>query len=456
MAYNDAAGNTTNDTEPRQALHDDRSPFIKVAITDLDGVLRGKYLSKDKVQSSARAGLGFCNVVLGWDVCDSPFTNTEQTGWHTGFPDAGVHLDWSSLRHVPWDNNTPFVLGEFVENDGTPHALCPRQVLKRVLSRVKERGYEVLCGVEFEWYNFAESPKSWNDKNGVAPEPITPGMFGYSLLRTNANGAFVRTLLDELRAYGIPVEGLHAETGPGVYEVALAYTTALRAADHAILFKAATKEIGHRFGIMPSFIAKWNPQLPGCSGHVHQSLTDGNANLFFDDSRPHGISRLLESYIAGQLKYVAEFGPLFWPNINSYKRLVDGFWAPLNADWGVDNRTASLRVIPGGKHSTRLETRCPGADANPYLSIAASIAAGMAGIEQGLTINDITTRDRGQSERNPRTLDEATQRFATSATACDWLGERFVQHFSATRRWEWEQYQMAVTDWELKRYLEII
>jgi glutamine synthetase len=278
-------------------------------------------------------------------------------------------------------------------------------------------------------------------------------MFGYSLLRTNTNGAFVRTLLDDLRTYGIPVEGLHTETGPGVYEVALAYTTALRAADHAVLFKAATKEIGHRFGIMPSFIAKWNPLLPGCSGHVHQSLTDGNSNLFFDESRPHGTSRLLESYVAGQLKYAGEFGPLFWPNINSYKRLVDGFWAPLNADWDVDNRTASLRVIPGGRHSTRLETRCPGSDANPYLSIAACIAAGMAGIEQGLTINDV---DHGQSQRNPRTLDEATKRFAESAMACDWLGERFVQHFSATRRWEWEQYQSAVTDWELKRYLEII
>jgi glutamine synthetase len=245
-----------------------------------------------------------------------------------------------------------------------------------------------------------------------------------------------------------------------VYEVAIAASGALEAADRAILFKHAAKEIGSRFGIMPSFMAKWSESYPGCSGHIHQSLSDGRRNLFFDPKGRHSMSSLYESYLAGQLACLMEFGPMFWPTVNSYKRLVDGFWAPVKPTWGVDNRTAAFRVIPGSPNSTRLETRCPGSDINPYLAMAAVLAAGLHGVEKKLRLTraPIEGTNRGAEDvpRAPRTLIETTRIFGNSAIARDWLGNDFVDHFAATREWEWRQWLDGVTDWEIKRYFEII
>jgi glutamine synthetase len=246
-----------------------------------------------------------------------------------------------------------------------------------------------------------------------------------------------------------------------VYEAALVYCEALESADRAILFKTGAKEIGRRYSIMPSFMAKWSSKFPGCSGHIHQSLTDGTVNLFHDaNGRHRGMSAMFESYLAGQVACLMEFAPLFWPTVNSYKRLVDGFWAPVKPTWGIDNRTASFRVIPSGAKGTRLETRCPGADINPYLALAALLAAGLHGIEKGLklTAPPITGTNKGAENvpRAPRSLIETTRMLRESAVARDWLGDTFVEHFAATREWEWRQWQDAVTDWELKRYFEII
>jgi glutamine synthetase len=275
---------------------------------------------------------------------------------------------------------------------------------------------------------------------------------------------FFNALMDEMAQFHVPIEGLHTETGPGVYEVAISFSAALEAADRAILFKTGAKEIGKRFGVMPSFMAKWSQALPGCSGHIHQSLSDGKKNLFFDEKAKAGptasMSKLFQSYLAGQVACLMEFAPLFWPTINSYKRLVDGFWAPVKPTWGRDNRTASFRVIAGSPKATRLETRCPGADVNPYLAMAAVIAAGLHGVEKGLklTAAPITGTNQGAEHipRAPRSLWETTQAFKRSAIARDWLGDTFVEHFAATREWEHRQWQDAVTDWELKRYFEII
>jgi glutamine synthetase len=245
-----------------------------------------------------------------------------------------------------------------------------------------------------------------------------------------------------------------------VYEAAIVYSDAMTAGDRAILFKAGTKEIASRFGIMPSFMAKWSQSYPGCSGHVHQSLSDGKRNVFFDAKGRAGMSKTFERYLAGQIAVLLEFAPMFWPTINSYKRLVDGFWAPVKPTWGIDNRTASFRVIPGAAKSTRLETRCPGADVNPYLALAACIAAGMHGIEKGLKLTAAPIQGTNvggeQVPRAPRTLIETTRAFRASDAARDWFGDEFVDHFAATREWEWRQWQDAVTDWELKRYFEII
>ena len=433
---------------------------VKVAVSDIDGVLRGKYLHRDKFESALDGGFGFCDVVLGWDMMDSCYDNATLTGWHHGFPDAMVQIDPGTMRNVPWDNQIAFFLGDFVTADGAPHPICPRQTLKRVLRRGEKHGVMPMCGLEFEWFNFRENPQSWAAKKGVDPTPITPGMFGYSLLRANENREYFNALLDEMLAFRVPIEGLHTETGPGVYEAAIQFSEALEAADRALLFKTGAKEIGARFGIMPSFMAKWSAQYPGCSGHVHQSLSDGKQNVFYDARGRHGMSKLFESYLAGQLAVALDFAPMFWPTVNSYKRLVDGFWAPVKPTWGVDNRTASFRVIAGSPKSTRLETRCPGADINPFLAVAALIAAGLHGVEKGmkLTTPPITGTNVGGEKiaRAPRSLAATTEIFRRSAVARDWFGDDFVDHFAATREWEWRQWQDAVTDWELKRYFEII
>ena len=443
-----------------EAVKKSGSGKVKVAVSDIDGVLRGKYLHVDKFAGAVEGGFGFCDVVFGWDAHDVCYDNTQVTGWQHGFPDALARIDLATARRVPWDADVPFFLADFVDADGGPYPVCPRQTLKRVLARAAKLGVVPMAGMEFEWFNFAETPASWAAKRGVGPTNLTPGMFGYSLLRMADHAEFFRALMDEMAAFRVPIEGLHTETGPGVYEVAIAFSEALEAADRSILFKTGAKEIGKRFSIMPSFMAKWSQSYPGCSGHIHQSLSDGTKNLFFDPKSPRKMSKLFESYLAGQVACLMEFAPMFWPTINSYKRLVDGFWAPVKPTWGMDNRTASFRVIAGSPKATRLETRCPGADVNPYLAMAAVIAAGLHGVERGLelTAPPITGTNQGAEHipRAPRTLIETTRAFRESAIARDWLGDTFVDHFAATREWEWRQWLDGVTDWELKRYFEII
>src|ERR1700687_2680323 len=251
--------NVTDQATILEAIRKSGTGKVKVAVSDIDGVLRGKYIHTDKFFSAVESGFGFCDVVFGWDVGDQPYDNAYMTGWHHGFPDAMVRLDLATYRNVPWDGGVPFFLGNFVNADGTPHPLCPRQLLKRVLAGRERMGFTVMVGAEYEFFNFAETPQSWAAKNGASPTPISQGMFGYSLLRANANREYFNALMDEMARFRVPLEGLHTETGPGVYEAAIVFSDALEAGDRAILFKTGAKEIGARFGIMPSFMAKWNP-----------------------------------------------------------------------------------------------------------------------------------------------------------------------------------------------------
>lgn len=436
------------------------SDKVKVAITDVDGVLRGKYMHREKFLSAVSGGFGFCNVIFGWDAGDVCYDGARYTGWHTGYPDAQARVDLRTFRRVPWDSNVPFFLADFVDDKGAPLGVCPRRLLTGVLERAAAQGYSAKCGLEFEWFNFRESPQSFAQKGHVAPEPLSPGMFGYSLLRMGQNLPFFNALMDELGAFGVPIEGLHTETGPGVYEAAILYSDALEAADRAVLFKSGAREIGHRFGVMPSFMAKWNDKLPGCSGHTHLSLWAGGKNLFYDAGAPHRMSSVMKSFIAGVLTALPDILPFFAPTVNSYKRLVDGYWAPTKATWGVDNRTVAARAIPGSDKSTRLEVRVPGSDVNPYLAVAAALASGLWGVSEQLELTEPAIRGSAYTEseapRLPRTLHEATERLAKSDLARTLFGAEFVDHFVVTRRWEWQKYCDAVTDWELRRYFEII
>lgn len=434
---------------------------VKLAITDIDGILRGKLVSKEKFIKAAEDKLGFCNVVFGWDMNDAVYDNSEVTGWHTGFPDSMATIDLSTKRNIPWDNDLPFFLGDFRESEELKE-VCPRSLLKRVTSKAKELGYQPKFANEFEWFNFKETPQSLKDKGGVNPTPLTPGMFGYSVLRSSQNSTYFNELFDLLTQFEVPIEGIHTETGDGVYEACISYTDILEAADRAVLFKTGVKEIAYQHEIIASFMAKWNTELPGCSGHIHQSLWDeeSDKNLFYDAGSDHRISKLLEHYIAGQLHCLPHILPMYAPTVNSYKRLIEGSWAATSVSWGIENRTTALRVINHGEDSMRLETRVPGADANPYLSMTASLASGLYGIQHKLTLDVEPTKgneyDNESTRKLPKNLAEATEAMKSSEIPVKLFGKEFTNHFIKTREWEWRQFAKNVTDWELKRYFEII
>ena len=443
-----------------QYVKEHPSGKVKIAFADIDGVLRGKYISTEKFLSVCESTTGFCDVIFGWDAGDVAYDNNKFTGWHTGYPDCPAQIDLATFRKIPWEEDLPFFLGDFIDAEGKPSAICPRQLIKKVLADAQSLGFTPSFSQEFEWFNFEETPQSASEKAFRNLTPLTPGMFGYSILRSTLKNPFFSDLFHLLKNFGVPLEGLHTETGPGTYEAAIAHSEILEASDRAVLFKTAVKEIAYKHGIMATFMAKISEHLPGCGGHVHQSLWKGSENVFYGEDDKQHMSETLRQYIAGQLFCLPEILPLFAPTINSYKRLVEGAWAPTTLTWGIDNRTVALRVLPASKKSCRLETRVIGADVNPYLAMAGCLAAGLYGIKNKLVLKHPATIGNGYRDDSngtlPRTLQEATANMKSSSIAKEILGEAFVEHFVQTREWEWKQHLKAVTDWEYKRYFEII
>ncbi len=430
---------------------------VKLGGFDIDGVLRGKYVSLEKFFSAAQGGLGFCDVIFGWDLADQLYDNSQVTGWHTGYPDALATIDLSTFRMIPWEPGTAAFLLDFCDSDGKPLAISPRQVLQRVLSRAARLGLEPRLAAEYEFFLFKETPESARAKGFNGLTPLSPGMFGYSWLRASESKELVHEIQDQLAAFDVQVEGFHTETGPGVFEGAIAVDAGLRAADKAALFKTAVKEIAHRHGLMPCFMAKWNEKLPGCSGHVHFSLWDGQRNAFSDGAG--GMTLQMEQAIAGQLALMPELTAIIGPTVNSYKRMVEGAWAPTTATWGIENRTTALRAITGSAKVTRIEHRQVAADMNPYLAMAVAVGTALWGIERGLVPPPPVKGNAYQAKgapRLPHSLSEATARLRESAAAREILGPEFVEHFARTREWEVRQFERAVTTWELERYFEII
>jgi len=434
---------------------------IKVGGLDIDGILRGKTISPEKFSSAAEGGFGFCDVIFGWDSADALYDNVRVTGWHTGYPDALAKIDLSTFRLIPWESGTAFFILDFYDGAGKPLAVSPRQLLQRVAAKAEAMGFHSRVSTEYEYFFFREDSHSVREKHYRDIKPLSPGMFGYSILRTGTFSDLASGVIDAMRAFDVELEGFHTETGPGVYETAIKYDGALRAADKAALFKTGIKQIAARNGLIATFMAKWNANLPGCSGHLHQSLWDtGHSNnLFYDAERPDKMSKLMKHYMAGQLHLMPELTAFICPTVNSYKRLVPGVWAPTHATWGIDNRTVALRAVIGpSPKSVRVEYRLAGADVNPYVAIAASLASGLYGVEHELALPEPVAGNAYESDAPPlpRSLEEATAALKQSHMAMGLLGEEFVDHFVRTREWEARQYQQAVTDWELDRYFEII
>jgi len=293
-------------------------------------------------------------------------------------------------------------------------------------------------------------------------KPITPGNFGYSLIKASVWSDFYRELLDVSELMDFPLEGLHEESGPGVMEAAIGVDGALAAADKAALFKTFAKIVAQRHELMATFMARWSLNYPGQSGHIHLSLKDQKgAPVFHDPNEKHSMSRTMRHFVGGCQLLLPELLAMVAPTINSYTRLVPGYWAPTNATWGVENRTCAIRVIPGKAKSQRVEFRVAGADGNPYLALSAALMAGLWGVENEIEPTKASTGNAYEAKMArkyslPTTLWDAAQRFRASSAAREVLGDAFVEHFAASREWEEREFRKHVTDWELKRYFEII
>ena len=437
---------------------------VKLAFTDIDGVMRGKYISLDKFASIADGTSGFCDCVLGWDVNDQLYDNAEFTGWHTAFPDAKYRLDLDSEIRLREEANTPFFLADFVLEDQL-HPICPRSRLKEVINRGNSLGYAAKMAFEYEFFVFKETPQSALDKGYQNLEPLSPGNFGYSALRTFALSDLFNEYMDYCEDHGVPLEGVHCETGPGVWEAAIGVDESLAAADKAARFKVLTKAFFQKRGMMATFMAKWSMDYPGQSGHVHQSLfhNETGQSVFYDANQKAGMSESMKQYVAGLQSYMKSLLAITAPTINSYTRLVKGAWAPTAATWGVENRTCALRVIPGSENSQRVEFRVGSADANPYLTAAATLGSGLLGIEKELSLDDpvvgnaYDVQDQlAESLQLSGNLADASRLLAASDGARTIFGDQFVNHYVSSREWEVREYQRHVNDWQLKRYFEII
>lgn len=448
--------------EVEQELANDTK--IKIAGIDLTGILRGKVISKEKFLSCVKNNsLGFCSVIFGWDMQDKLYLEeSKYSNEQNGYGDIQARIDLASFRRIPWEKDMPFFLLDFFLDESKILPICPRNVLKEVIGRLNDQGYEPYCGVEFEWFNYKETPDSLAQKE--KPTPLTPGMFGYSLLRTSLNQAYFDDIYDECKKFGVHIEGIHTETGPGVYEAALAYSPALKMADNAVLFKTSVKQIALRHNVIASFMAKPSSSLPGCSGHIHFSLSnvDSKENAFSDST---SVSESLNQFVAGIVQAFPSIMPILAPTINSYKRLVENFWAPVKVSWGIENRLAAIRVIAPptcSPSATRVEVRVPGADINPCLAISAILAAGHYGIANKLE-NPLPALQYGDSLNNypgaklPKSLKEAVEIMdKPDSLARKILGKDFVDHYVLASRHEVRLWENAVTDWELKRYFELV
>ncbi len=451
--------NVTTIKKAKKIVEERGLEYVKVGVFDIDGIFRGKYMKRGKFLSALENDFGFCDVVIGWDSNDQLYDNVSVTGWHTGYPDVPVRLIPESCRELPLEDNMLLFLGEFA---GQAESVCPRGLLKRVIEKALEMGFKPVGSCEFEFFVFNETATSIREKNYRNPVPITPGFFGYSILRDSVHSGFYEELLDLCLKMDFPLEGLHSETGPGVLEAAIYYDGLLESADKAALFKTYTKILAQKRDWIATFMAKWSPDWPGQSGHIHMSLQNLKGKpLFFDKSRNDNISELMRHFIGGQQALMPEFLAMAAPTVNSYTRLVPGFWAPTEASWGIDNRTCALRAILGGAESQRVEYRVTAADINPYIALAAALGSGLWGIENKFEPDDPIVGNaydqQFPKERQlPRTLHEAAERLLKSKPARQFFGDAFVDHYAATRIWEQREFNKHITDWEMDRYFEII
>lgn len=415
--------------------------YAQVYVCDWDGTLRGKYVPEEKLCED----IGFSLAAFSWSMEDEVFEEPSYSGWRTGFPDGKLQVDVSTERHNDLDGKKLY-LSCF---SGKAEEVCPRSILKKVITKSESLGYSFQVGIEFE---FTLTNTNKENELDILNEPMA-----YSAIKHNAKSWIMSEILRLCSSMDIPLAGLHFETGSGVLEASLKHCAPLEAADRAVIFKTIIKAWALQNGMQATFMAKMKTDHPGHSGHIHFSAKRHNKNAFFNHGLDSDSYSVLSSFISGQLECANQLLPLYLPNYNSYKRIVDYSWAPTTLTWGVDNRTCMLRVVGDSEDDMRIENRLGGSDINPYLTIAAILASGIWGVENGSNRIPKTSGNAYESPvEDTRIITEpkkAIMAFRDSKIASEFFGSTFVNYFSLSRLEDYKYFETRVSDLEYHRYV---
>ncbi|NUR08956.1 MAG: glutamine synthetase [Nocardioidaceae bacterium] len=426
---------------------------VVIAFTDMQGRLQGKRLHAAYfVDVVLEHGAEGCNYLLGVDVDMNTVDGYAMTSWDKGYGDMEFVLDHDTIRLLPHLPSTAMVQCDLVWADHSPVEPSPRQILKRQVERAAEAGFVGLAGTELEFIMFDDTYEAaWT----AGYRDLTPSNqynIDYSIVGTTRVEPVLRDIRNSMHAAGMNVEGAKGECNLGQHEIGFLYDEVVVTADNHSVYKTAAKEIASQHGKAITFMAKFN-EREGNSCHIHLSLRgrDGST-VFWDGGRR---TPLYDSFVAGVLATMRDFTLFYAPNVNSYKRFADGSFAPTTVAWGLDNRTCAVRLVGRGA-GARMENRLPGGDVNPYLGLAAMLAGGLHGIEQGLELEPETVGNAYKSDKPkvPHTLREARDAFTDSAVVRKVLGDEVVDHYTNMADVELAAFDAAVTDWELRRGFE--
>ncbi|HVA52169.1 MAG TPA: glutamine synthetase family protein [Acidimicrobiales bacterium] len=436
-------------------IRSDEIDTVILAITDMQGRLQGKRLDArffaDELIDGAVEG---CSYLLASDVDMNTVDGFALTSWERGYGDLAFKADFSTIRRIPWHEKTVMIFADVETVEGEPVMVSPRQILKRQVERLAERGWTGFTGTELEFIVFDDTyEEAW--RSGY--RDLTPANLynvDYSLLGTSRIEPLLGRLRRSMRDAGMIVESLKGECNFGQHEIAFKFAELVDKCDEHGLFKLGAKEIASQEDCSLTFMAKFN-EREGNSCHVHLSLREDDGTPVFAGDKAHGFSQVFEHFLAGQLAYAREFALFLAPNVNSYKRFVEGSFAPTALLWGLDNRTCSFRVVGHGS-SIRVECRIPGGDVNPYLAVAALVAAGLRGVEESLPLPGAFEGNAyvADAARVPTTLHEALDLFDHSVAARETFSDEVVDHYAHAARIEVGAYDAAVTDWERYRGFE--
>lgn len=428
---------------------------VKVGAFDHDTILRGQYLSPESFYTCLQSGLRLSEQYNAPDT--SAVSNKLLLA--NSFSDSLVNVVLNTGRPLPQERDAVLFLAEFPEHQ---YGICPRQSLKRVLRIAEDMRMIAQANLRYDFYLFDETAHSLQEKGYQSPTPLTPSQYGHSLLRSAINHDFFEALLDMCRTMQMPLAELQTKEGPGLVSAMLPISTALRAADNAALLKTFSKILAQRFGWLASFMAKWSMQHPGCDSRLRLKLTNDEKDpLFFDPANNHKMSQIMQYFVAGQLALMPELAIIFLPTINAYTRLAHGFSCPKQACWGIENKTCAIRVLSYNDENIQTECRLGGADTNPYLCIMAALASGLYGIQQKLPLEKPVIGSAYQISLDarhqlPDNLLDAVRKFKNSSFAREWFGDDFVEFYAASREKEAIEANRYITDWQLKRYFEMI